>query len=153
MMQIDFSAQVQKHCETLKTTITREQIYQLFIDQYGSNNHCTVAQYTWDDTQGLHASITVGEQDISLQSRAAGPLDALVKALSQQFNQSIVIEHYAQHDINADQAASYISINVDGKAYHGFATHQSTITASITACINAWAKHSGNADVISERVA
>lgn len=139
-LQIDFSAKVQKACESIGGELSGEQIHEEFINHYSQQNHIQLQGYRWDNQQGLEANILWNTRRVALSGTGNGPLDALIKAINRQFDSQLIIEQYEEHNVDANTAAAYISLNIEGKSEVGFATDQDSMAAAIKACINALAR-------------
>jgi 2-isopropylmalate synthase len=82
----------------------------------------------------------VGETTVEIAGKGNGPIDALVKALGEQFSIALRVLDYHEHatGVGADaSAAAYVEAEVDGDPIWGVGIRSSIVTASLDAVVNA----------------
>jgi 2-isopropylmalate synthase len=143
-LQIDFAQRVQAVVDAEGGELKAEEIYELFRASYlDVRAPYELAAYSHTASQAgdtLTAQMLVGERTVEIAGKGNGPIDALVKALGEQFSIALRVLDYHEHatGIGADaSAAAYIEAEVDGDPVWGVGIRTSIVAASLDAVVNA----------------
>jgi 2-isopropylmalate synthase len=143
-LQIDFAQTVQAVVDAQGGELTPEEIYELFLASYlDVRAPYELAAYRHTASQAgdtLTAQMLVGERTVETAGKGNGPIDALVKALGEQFSIALRVLDYHEHatGVGADaSAAAYIEAEVDGDPVWGVGIRTSIVAASLDAVVNA----------------
>ena len=88
----------------------------------------------------------INEQEIEIEGKGNGPIDAFTNAL-QSKNIDIKIQDYHQHAISSGsdaKAVAYIEIKSDESYSWGVGTHRNTVIAGLSAIVSALNKISSS---------
>ncbi len=158
-MQVEFSAVVQKHSDTLGTEMSADQIWDLFSQTY--LNYAPKIEYRVHHlfeaqegpAQGIRLTVRVKGVEYEVQGQGNGPIDALIHAL--QFLPSSVlslrfrVDNYEEKSIGHGADARALAIvemaaqTQDGSdarftgARFGVGIHENILTASVHAILSA----------------
>ncbi|PCJ30068.1 MAG: 2-isopropylmalate synthase [Moraxellaceae bacterium] len=144
-MQLAFSPVVQQATENHRGVLDTKTLHSLFFGTFAPAQPWALERYSWDDQQGLTATVTCDNQTFNLSGKSDGPLHALISAMSDQCGQVIEIQDYKEHAIHQDgldtksnaQAAAYVSLKVNGENAFGVAIATDTLGAALRACLSA----------------
>lgn len=138
-MQLALSPVVQAEAEQNGGEVKGESIYACLNQAFASTAH-HIDHVRWDDQQGISAAVVINGQNILLQAKGNGPIDAFANALSQQFGCQIAVQSFDEHAIekgNRASAAMYIAAKVNGQDCYGFARSENTLSGALAALLNA----------------
>ena len=120
------------------------EVYDIFIRDFVNLSAplaVTRSVYT-DHPDGVCGEITVkvGSDERTVNSRGNGRLDCVSNAIKEVIGLDYALETYTQHALDektTSQAASYVSIVLDGKTYWGAGIDSDIIVSSVKALISA----------------
>ncbi|WP_127960449.1 2-isopropylmalate synthase [Serratia microhaemolytica] len=147
-MQVDFSPVVQYEAERIESEVSVEVIYALFKNNYlNINNAWKIGSFNiLNDNKivKLYITLTREQCTITIQADGQGPLEAFVRALTQQFGYHIDIVSYNEHTLGVNEnseAITYIQANINGQRYCAAGQSRDIVQASFLALLNAIAKY------------
>ncbi len=89
------------------------------------------------EVREIKAIVRRDGEEIALQGRGNGPIDAYVSALKEDAGVDISVMDYSEHAIGEGASAMAIAYvearTADGKRLHGVAKHPNIVTASLKA--------------------
>jgi 2-isopropylmalate synthase len=146
-LQIEFSQVVQAVTDDSGRELTAADIWAIFDQHYLAETgpFTYEAHHLVEDSKSgtvqLTAELVADGQGVPLSGDGNGPIDAFVKALSQQIGREISIVDYHEHALaggaNA-RAVTYIELKVgDGRALFGVGMDANIVTASLKAILSA----------------
>ena len=143
-LQIDFSAQVQRHAETSPGEVTAATLRQIFDRRYLDSAGPWQLQGYRSTRHGQRHEIAVdlrqGSRALSLTAEGNGTLDSFVRALEQACGSAIVIVNFAEHALARTTAASaiaYVELSVDRRRVCGAGCSSDVVEASMLAALSA----------------
>ncbi len=145
-MLVEFSRVVQEQTERLGREIKNMEIWEVFQREYmvDSDPYRLIDYDLKLDPGGeqlLTGRIAAGEQEIVLEGRGTGPIDAFVNGLQASLNEHIQVVDYREQAMGEGQDAMAICVLAveagEGGRCWGAGTSRNTITASLAAVIAA----------------
>jgi 2-isopropylmalate synthase len=151
-MQVDFSPVVQAEAERTEVEVSIEQIFSLFEKTYLSpSGSMKLGGYQVTRADGLDtmtATLIDQEQEISIQGRGRGVLEAFVSGLSKHLGQTMVIIDYNEHTLGSDEsseAMAYVQISIGQQRVCGAGKSRDMLGATLNALLNAVARSNAEA--------
>ena len=147
-LQIEFSKIIQKASENTGQEISSSKIYDLFVQEYLSQNtpYALINHLTRIDPHASEMrtiSVTLQKNGVELKrnGHGNGPIAAYVDALSADSGLKFSINDYSEHTMTKGsdaEAIAFIEIQTeDGIIYHGVGRHNNVVTASLNAVTSA----------------
>lgn len=147
-LQIEFSKIIQKASENTGQEISSSKIYDLFGQEYLSQNtpYALINHLTRIDphaSEMRRISVTLQKNGVELkrEGHGNGPIAAYVDALSADSGLKFSINDYSEHTMTKGsdaEAIAFIEIQTeDGIIYHGVGRHNNVVTASLKAVTSA----------------
>ncbi len=143
-MLVEFAATINDMSDAKKTVLTNHEIHQAFKDIYVNVGAPikTVSHRSTEDGENtiLSATFAYNGENVTVEGKGNGPLDALSNALRIYLNKEFEISSYNEHALERSsdsKAATYIAIKHDSKTYWGAGVDANINTASIYALISA----------------
>lgn len=121
--------------------LSAEEIYHVFRENYVEYHpHFELVDYRFNKGTGQEVSLTIQKdnQQIELQGKGAGSLDAISNALKAYFDIDYALEVYEQQSLGKDssaEACAQIGISHEGEIYWGAGIHEDITAASIYALV------------------
>ncbi|HWC24092.1 MAG TPA: 2-isopropylmalate synthase [Flexivirga sp.] len=150
-LQIEFSAVVQKHTDTIGGEVTAERLWQAFQDEYlpstgegesawGRFRPIThTLESSEDGRDRIVAVMTDHGEQITVEGEGNGPIDAFTAALST-IDVDVRVLDYAEHTLSTGgdaSAAAYLECAIGDRVIWGVGVHSSIVKASLTAILSA----------------
>ncbi|MDO5617704.1 2-isopropylmalate synthase [Kocuria sp.] len=148
--QIEFSAVVQKHTETVGTEVSGAQLWDIFQDEYlpadssgqrwGRYRVSTIS--TTSEADGdtrLEIGLEIDGHTVERTGSGNGPIDAMIR-LFQSEGIDLRLLDYTEHTLSAAadaQAASYVELAVGERVLWGAGIDSSTTRSSLKAIVSA----------------
>ncbi|MCI4010302.1 2-isopropylmalate synthase [Brevibacterium sp. ZH18] len=153
-MQVEFSRAVQQHTEA-GGEVTAEEIRRIFNHEYLPSDDSDAAWGRFqivgirtesgsvDDTgsaERIEVDLIVDGQERTYEATGKGPIDALVRVLTDNFDVDIRLQDYTEHAIGSGadtMAAAYVELAVEDRVMWGAGLHPNITKASLKAVISA----------------
>lgn len=143
-LQIEFSTEIQKIADDSGKELSPALIWEAFNEIYLENetpyafvDHLTTVDTHASEVREIKAIVRRDGEEIALQGRGNGPIDAYVSALKEDAGVDISVMDYSEHAIGEGASAMAIAYvearTADGKRLHGVAKHPNIVTASLKA--------------------
>lgn len=157
-LQIEFSKLVQREAEVNGGEIDSHTIHRLFEDHY-LKVPARWQLHSYDlhrDDDGVRASVRIGDtgDEIELEGRGLGAVEAVAAALRQQFGLELAVEAYDEFALSegtAAKALACIRIVSQGQPGSAAALAEDTTSATIQALLTAAAKSMPPQSGVTER--
>ncbi|MGN1056626.1 MAG: 2-isopropylmalate synthase [Comamonas sp.] len=141
-LQIEFSQVVQQEMDALGTEFTAADLWKIFRKEFGMDVQ-QAPQYRIEEADGvvsLSAKLAWNGQELALQGRGTGPIDAFVQALSEATGRSVRVMNYSEHAVGEGanaQAVAYVEVRVDDShTVFGVGMDANIVSASIRAILS-----------------
>ena len=141
-LQIEFSQVVQQEMDALGTEFTAADLWKIFRKEFGMDAQ-QAPQYRIEEADGvvsLSAKLQWNGQELALQGRGTGPIDAFVQALSEATGRSVRVMNYSEHAVGEGanaQAVAYVEVRVDDShTVFGVGMDANIVSASIRAILS-----------------
>lgn len=121
--------------------LSAEEIYQVFRENYVEYHpNFELVDYYFNKGTGQEVTLTIQKEkeQIELQGKGAGSLDAISNALKAHFDIDYALEVYEQQSLGKDSAAeacAQIGISHQGEIYWGAGIHEDITAASVYALV------------------
>ncbi|MFD1388603.1 2-isopropylmalate synthase [Oceanobacillus oncorhynchi subsp. oncorhynchi] len=121
--------------------LSAEEIYQVFRENYVEYHpNFELVDYYFNKGTGQEVTLTIQKENeqIELQGKGAGSLDAISNALKAHFDIDYALEVYEQQSLGKDssaEACAQIGISHQGEIYWGAGIHEDITAASIYALV------------------
>lgn len=121
--------------------LSAEEIYQVFRENYVEYHpNFELVDYYFNKGTGQEVTLTIQKEkeQIELQGKGAGSLDAISNALKAHFDIDYALEVYEQQSLGTDSAAeacAQIGISHQGEIYWGAGIHEDITAASVYALV------------------
>ncbi|WP_214108948.1 2-isopropylmalate synthase [Acrocarpospora catenulata] len=147
-LQIEFSRVIQAHTDTEGGEITPAAMWSIFTDEYLPNPRQPWGRLgllahrntsSADGQDAISADVRVDGQIREIKGSGNGPISAFCDALTS-VGVHVRVLDYTEHAMSAGtdaKAASYVEVEIDGKALWGVGIDANTTTASLKAIISA----------------
>ncbi len=143
-LQIDFSKAVQALSEASGGEVTSTELAELFEREYFTSAPLRLreAQAADGGDGRITLDATVAERGVVrvLRGSGNGPIDALVKALRNEFALELHVRNYHEHAIGSGEdaaAVAYVEADVAGRKYFGAGRDRNITRASLLAVLSA----------------
>ena len=143
-LQVDFAQRVQAIADGRGGELTPDELLETFTALY--LDHTTPFELVGHSlsseggTDRIAAHLLVDGDERIVEGEGNGPIDALVAALSREFDAGVHVLDYHEHAMGRGEdatAAAYVEADVDGEVVWGVGIHSSIVTASLRAVVNA----------------
>ena len=143
-LQVDFAQRVQAIADGRGGELTPNELLETFTALY--LDHTTPFELVGHSlsseggTDRIAAHLLVDGDERIVEGEGNGPIDALVAALSREFDAGVHVLDYHEHAMGRGEdatAAAYVEADVDGEVVWGVGIHSSIVTASLRAVVNA----------------
>ena len=141
-LQIEFSQVVQQEMDALGTEFTAADLWKIFRKEFGMDVQ-QAPQYRIEEADGvvnLAAKLHWNGQELALQGKGTGPIDAFVQALSQATGHNVRVMNYSEHAVGEGanaQAVAYVEVRVnDSHTVFGVGMDANIVSASIRAILS-----------------
>ena len=121
-----------------------QEVYDIFVrDFVNQTRNIDLPKVSYAETaEGVRATVTVrfGGSERTLTGIGNGSLDAVSNTLKQVIGKTYILQTYTQHALEGkttSKAASYVSIECDGRTYWGAGVDCDIIMSSVKALISA----------------
>ncbi len=146
-LQIAFSQVIQKVTDRTGQEMPAREIANKFIETYVKppqalmyHSHSSL-ECAIEDQERYCFTVTYRDEKQDVVGQGAGPLDALVQALTDKFGLAFDIQDYQEHALEAgsdSSAAAYVLVKTaDGRELFGVGQHKSITKSSILALVAA----------------
>jgi 2-isopropylmalate synthase len=143
-LQIELAQQVQAVTDAEGGELSAEEIHDLFMATYlDVATPYQLVSYVHEASElgdRLTAELSVDGEPLELAGEGNGPIAALVHALTTGLGRELAVLDYHEHATASGEdavAAAYVEADVDGDPVWGVAVHESIVTASLRAVVNA----------------
>lgn len=148
-LQIEFSRVIQEISEETGSEVNSESIYAAFKDVFlEAKSPLSFIKHNSAEVEGeeemrlLTAAVSFDGDEIEIQGKGNGPIDAFVASLKNSFDVDMRIVDYHQHATGSGadaQSACYFEIQVGkGETRFGAALHSNIVVASLMALCSAF---------------
>ncbi len=121
--------------------LTAKEIYQIFIDQYVDfHPNFQIIDYKFNKgkTQTVILTLQKGQQEMIIEGKGIGSLDAVSNTLKAHFKLEFTLESYEQSSLGNDSqalASAQIGISSEGQMYWGAGIDEDIMEATIKALV------------------
>lgn len=121
--------------------LSAEEIYEVFRENYVEYHpYFELVDYYFNKGTGQEVTLTIQKENeqIELQGKGTGSLDAISNALKAHFDMDYALEVYEQQSLGKDssaEACAQIGISHQGEIYWGAGIHEDITAASIYALV------------------
>ncbi len=143
-LQIDFAQKVQAITDAEGGELTAGDLYEVFRANYLAVTEpyeLVSYRHEADETRDrLVAQVRSGGEALELDGTGNGPIASLVHGFSETLGFPIRVLDYHEHAMSGGedaQAAAYVEADVDGEPVWGVGIHESIVTSSLRAVVNA----------------
>ena len=143
-LQVDFAQRVQAIADGRGGELTPDELLETFTAHYlGHTAPFELVGHSLSSEGGtdrIAAHLLVDGDERIVEGEGNGPIDALVAALSREFDAGVHVLDYHEHAMGRGEdatAAAYVEADVDGEVVWGVGIHSSIVTASLRAVVNA----------------
>ncbi len=143
-LQVELAQKVQAVTDAEGGELSPEEIHDLFtatyLDVAGPYELVSYAHEASELGDRLGAELRVDGEPLELAGEGNGPIAALVHALTTGLGRELAVLDYHEHATAQGEdaiAAAYVEADVDGDPVWGVAVHESIVTASLRAVVNA----------------
>ena len=143
-LQIDFAQKVQAITDAEGGELTAGDLYEVFRANYLAVTEpyeLVSYRHEADETRDrLVAQVRSGGEALELDGTGNGPIASLVHGFSEALGFPIRVLDYHEHAMSGGedaQAAAYVEADVDGEPVWGVGIHESIVTSSLRAVVNA----------------
>jgi len=136
-LQIEFSAEIQRHTETAGGEVLPAEIWLIFERAYLTPTRLLLGDYTMS-SGALHAVVTVDGRQLEVHGEGNGPIAALVHALADLVDLRVL--DYHEHALTGGEdarAAAYVEVALGGAVVWGVGVDANIVTASLKAVLSA----------------
>ena len=145
-LQIEFSQVVQAVMDVQGREMSAADLWAVFESEYRLDGRLLDTYRLVEAGDGqvqLSATLRLGAEDVALQGRGSGPVDACVAALQAAFSMPVQVLDYHEHAIGSGakaRAASYIEMRVGDRRLHGVGIDADIVAASFKALLSGMAR-------------
>jgi 2-isopropylmalate synthase len=145
-LQIEFSQVVQAVMDVQGREMSAADLWAVFEAEYRLDGRLLDTYRLAEAGDGqvqLSATLRLGAEDVALQGRGSGPVDACVAALQAAFGMPVQVLDYHEHAIGSGakaRAASYIEMRVGDRRLHGVGIDADIVAASFKALLSGMAR-------------
>ncbi len=142
-LQIEFSRVVQNISDDTGKEQKPGDIWNAFDKEYLTADtpyslvdHQTLSATHASEVKKLTATMSKDGQEITIEGRGTGPIDAFVDAMKRVTGKGIKVYSYSEHSVGmgSDAAAiAFVETEVDGKRLYGVGRNPNIVTASLQA--------------------
>ncbi len=142
-LQIEFSGVVQGISDDTGKEQKPQDIWDAFeteylnaTEPYAILDHRTVPDAHATEVRRITATVRKNGDEVTLEGKGTGPIDAYVDALKRDSGQDIKIYSYSEHSVGvgADATAvAFVEAEVDGRKLYGVGRNPNIVTASLQA--------------------
>jgi 2-isopropylmalate synthase len=143
-LQIELAQQVQAVTDAEGGELSADEIHDLFMATYlDVAAPYELVSYVHEASElgdRLTAELRVDGEPLGVAGEGNGPIAALVHALATGLGRELAVLDYHEHATASGEdavAAAYVEADVDGDPVWGVAVHESIVTASLRAVVNA----------------
>jgi 2-isopropylmalate synthase len=136
-LQIEFSAEIQRHTETAGGEVLPTEIWRIFEQTYLTATRLELRDYTLS-SGALDAVLSFDGQPVEVHGEGNGPIAALVHALADRVDLRVL--DYHEHALTGGEdarAAAYVEVAVGGTVVWGVGVDSNIVTASLQAVLSA----------------
>lgn len=132
---------VKKVSDETNTELSANEIYAVFNEQYiDFKPHFQIIDYQFNKTvkQEVTLSMQKNKQQLDIEGKGAGSLDAVSNALKAYFNLDYALEVYEQNSLGQDSLAkscAQIGISYQGEIYWGAGIDEDIMEATVQALV------------------
>jgi 2-isopropylmalate synthase len=143
-LQVDFAQKVQAITDAEGGELTAADLYEVFRASYlavTAPYELTSYRHEADETgDRLVAQVRSGDEALEIVGSGNGPIASLVHGFSEALGFPIRVLDYHEHAMSGGEdatAAAYVEADVDGEPVWGVGIHESIVTSSLRAVVNA----------------
>ena len=143
-LQVDFAQKVQAITDAEGGELTAADLYEVFRANYlaVTEPYELISYRHQADETGdrLVAQVRNGGEALELDGTGNGPIASLVRGFSETLGFPIRVLDYHEHAMSGGEdatAAAYVEADVDGEPVWGVGIHESIVTSSLRAVVNA----------------
>ena len=143
-LQVDFAQKVQAITDVRGGELTSAELMESFREQYLDHDTPLELSGHSHSSEGgadrIAANLLVDGEARIVEGEGNGPIDALVNALPRSLGIELHVLDYHEHAMSRGEdatAAAYVEADVGGDVVWGVGIHQSIVTASLRAVLNA----------------
>ncbi|WP_280155596.1 2-isopropylmalate synthase [Piscinibacter sp. XHJ-5] len=142
-LQIEFSQAVQAVMDDTGKELSAAELWRIFEDEYAVSVDTVAHPVISDDEDGrvrMQARVRFGDDELSVDGRGAGPIDAFVDGLNGLLAIPVRVLDYHEHSIGSGadaKAVAYLELRVgDAMTLFGVGIDNSIVSASLKAIVS-----------------
>lgn len=142
-LQIEFSQVVQAVMDDTGKELTAAELWRIFEAEYAVTQETVAHPVIADDEDGrvrLQAKVRLGGEDVAIEGRGAGPIDAFVDGLNRSLATPVRVLDYHEHSIGSGadaKAAAYLELRIgDAMTLFGVGIDGNIVSASLKAIVS-----------------